>query len=182
MPNTHKSKDLNVVGALAVALGDRMDVATAQAAGAKASMPAALVSLEGWAGGQPIAILADALGVSHSRAVRLVDRLAEAGLARRRIDPTDGRAALVEPTAAGRRAARRVLAARAAVLESALAPLAASDRAALGELAARVLDHMTSGRSAARRTCRLCDTGACGHFEGRCPVTAAADRAAAVLD
>jgi hypothetical protein len=36
---------------------------------------------------------------------------------------------------------------------------------------------MIGSREDARRTCRMCDPVACGHHEGRCPVTQAADAA-----
>ena len=36
---------------------------------------------------------------------------------------------------------------------------------------------LASGRTAARRICRLCDVDGYGHHEGRCPVSIAADRA-----
>ena len=35
---------------------------------------------------------------------------------------------------------------------------------------------LTVDTRAARETCRLCDAHACGHYEGACPVTRAADR------
>jgi hypothetical protein len=41
---------------------------------------------------------------------------------------------------------------------------------------ATLLDATTDGRQSARQTCRLCDAHACGHFEGDCPVTNAAER------
>jgi hypothetical protein len=74
-------------------------------------------------------------------------------------------------------AAQRVLAARAGALEAALAPLGPEERAALARLAEEVLEGLITGRRHARATCRLCDAHACGHHEGRCPVTRGADRA-----
>jgi hypothetical protein len=43
-------------------------------------------------------------------------------------------------------------------------------------LAGAVLDVTTVDVRAANGTCRLCDAHACGHYEGTCPVTRAADR------
>jgi MarR family transcriptional repressor of emrRAB len=165
----------NRIGAMVVALGDRLREATEDAARMPASFPAALAALRMWAGGRPLDVLADGLRLSHSRAVRVVDRLEEEGLARREPDPGDRRAVRVELTPAGRRAADRVLAARAAVLDDALAGLTNAERRALGELAERVLGGVTESRRAARGICRLCDADACGHATGRCPVTRAAD-------
>ena len=139
-------------------------------------IPAALVSLREWADGKSIDVLAGAMRLSHSRAVRVVDRLEAAGLARREPDPSDGRRALVwlEPT--GHRLATRALAARADVLRLAVAKLGAEDLNDLERVLGALLDATTIDLRAAMGTCRLCDAHACGHFEGICPVTRAADR------
>ncbi len=171
--------DTNVVGAMAVALVDRLRAATEEAADMPASFPAALTALRMWAGGRPVDELADGLRVSHSRAVRVVDRLEAEGLARRRQSADDKRAVLVELTPAGRRAADRVVAARAKALEDTLKGLSAADRRALAKLASSVLGELTMGRESARGICRLCDAIACGHDEGDCPVTQAANVAEA---
>jgi DNA-binding MarR family transcriptional regulator len=168
--------DLNVIGALVVVLGDRIRDATEQASGMGGALPAALSALHEWAGGRSIETLAGGLRLSHSRTVRVVDRLEERGLARRGRDPADGRGVLVHLTPAGRRAGRAVLDARAAALEEALQP---DERRRLAPLAEQLLAHATSGRRAAGAICRLCDAHACGHAEGRCPVTRAADAAEA---
>ena len=171
--------DLNVVGALLVALGDRMRDATEDAAGLRGAFPAALVALHEWAGGRTIETLAGGLRLSHSRTVRVIDRLEAAGLAARSPDPADGRGVLVALTPAGRRAGQRVLDARALALETALRSLGDVDRRALAVLAGRLLADATTGRRAAGAICRLCDAHACGHHDGRCPVTRAADTAEA---
>ena len=171
--------ETNRIGAMVVALGDRLRAATEEAVSMPASYPAALSALGTWAGGRPVDVLADGLRLSHSRVVRVVDRLEHDGLARRRPNPDDGRAVRVDLTAAGRRAADRVLAARATALEEALGGLSGEERALLGELAASVLGEVTTGRRSARGICRLCDPVACGHETGLCPVTRAADRAEA---
>jgi DNA-binding MarR family transcriptional regulator len=153
---------------MALTVADRMAAAAEEAAGETGAIPAALVSLDEWAGGRPIEVLAGALGVTHSRAVRVIDRLEADGLARRR---REGRTALVELTAAGRRRAERISKARAAVLERALGGLDAGEREQIGALAARVLANLAETHVAARRVCRLCDVTACGYREGRCPIT-----------
>ena len=136
--------------------------------------PAALVSLREWADGRSVEILAEAMRLSHSRAVRVVDSLEEAGLARREPDPTDGRRALVWLKPSGRKLADRALEARARVLESALSQLSARQMGELEKLLAAVLGVTTVDGRAANTTCRLCDAHACGHYEGNCPVTQAA--------
>jgi DNA-binding MarR family transcriptional regulator len=171
--------DDNVVGALALALVDRIGDATGDAAGVTGIPAAALAALHEWAGERPIQTLADGLRLSHSRTVRVIDRLQAEGLARRARDPDDGRSALVALTPRGAEAARRVLDARAAVLDAALGQLAPADRAALARLAEQVLEALIAGRREAGQACRLCDAHACGHHEGRCPVTRGADAAVA---
>jgi len=171
--------DRNVVGALVVALGDRIRDATEDAAGMSGALPAALASLHQWAAGRTVETLAGGLRLSHSRTVRVIDRLEADGLATRERDPANGRNVLIRLTPAGERAGAAVLAARDGALADALQALDARDRHALAELAERVLDGVTTGRRSARSICRLCATGACGHHEGRCPVTRAADAAEA---
>jgi len=171
--------DLNVVGALAVALGDRVRDATEAAAGMGGALPAALASLHEWAGGRTVDTLAGGLRLSHSRTVRVIDRLEAEGLAVRERDPADGRGVLVRLTPAGERAGAAVLAARVTALEDALGGLGERDLRSLAGSAEHVLARLTSGRRAARATCRLCASHACGHDDGRCPVTRAADAAEA---
>jgi rubrerythrin len=60
------------------------------------------------------------------------------------------------------------------VLEDALAGLAPLQRRALDEILSSVLVGLIRGPGATRWMCRLCDMGACGRAEGRCPVANAA--------
>jgi DNA-binding MarR family transcriptional regulator len=173
-------RDGNVLGALSLAVADRMSEAVAAAADQSQTAAAALSALEHFADGCSIDRLRRVLGLTSSGTVRLVDRLVAAGHVRRKPGP-DARTTSIALTAAGRRAARRVTAARAAVLQDALAPLSPAQRAAFEALAAQVLDGVVRGkldreasRESTRWTCRLCDLGACGRDEGRCPAAAAA--------
>src|SRR5215207_8181777 len=139
MLSAHMDHDRNVVGALVVALGDRIRDATEDAAGMSGALPAALASLREWAGGRTIETLAGALRLSHSRTVRVVDRLEADGLATRSRDPVDGRSVLVDLTPAGHAVGRLVLGARATALEAGLRSLAPRDRAALAGAAEHAL-------------------------------------------
>lgn len=177
MTHAHNPDEANLLGALAIALGDELRAATDRAAERGATAPAAIVALSGYLPGAPIDALARVLGLSHSGAVRLVDRLATDGLLERGA-ASDGRAVALRPTPAGEALADRVLAARREVLERALAPLSAEERGQLGGLLARMLAGLTEDRAAARRICRLCEIDTC-HHRGTCPVTAAADAAQA---
>jgi DNA-binding MarR family transcriptional regulator len=177
MLSAHMDHDMNVIGAMVVLLGDRLRDATEEAAGMAGALPAAVVALHEWAGGRTIETLAGGLRLSHSRTVRVVDRLAADGLAVRERDPGDGRGVLVDLTPAGRRLGGAVLAARAAALEHAVGSLGPADRAALAQAAEALLAPAATSRRAARAICRLCDAHACGHHDGRCPVTNGANAA-----
>jgi MarR family transcriptional regulator, negative regulator of the multidrug operon emrRAB len=172
------ARDANLLGALSITVAERLEAATRAAAAHGGSGPAALAALETFLDGSSIDTVRKPLGLTHSAAVRLVDRLAAAGLVRRGAGE-DGRSVAVFLTPAGRRAAAQVQGGRMKALGEALAPLDASERAQLTRLQEKLLAGLTSGRADARRICRLCDAHACGHEEGRCPVTRAADRAEA---
>jgi DNA-binding MarR family transcriptional regulator len=175
MPEAYISQVTNRLGALALTLGDSIRDATEEATGMAGGLPAVLVSLREWADGRSVDVLAEAMRVSHSRAVRVVDRLEAAGLARRESDPSDGRRALVWLEPAGRELAERALDARSRVLLSAVGELDAADLRDLERLLGMLLDATTVDVRAAAETCRLCDAHACGHYEGTCPVSQAAD-------
>jgi MarR family transcriptional regulator, negative regulator of the multidrug operon emrRAB len=176
MPEAYISRVANRLGAAALTLSDGIRDATEEATGMAGGLPAALVSLREWADGESVEVLAEAMRVSHSRAVRVVDRLEAAGLARREPDPSDGRRALVWLEPAGRELADRALDARARVLLSAVAELEDADVRDLDRVLATVFHATTVDLPAAKSTCRLCDAHTCGHYERACPVTRAADR------
>jgi DNA-binding MarR family transcriptional regulator len=172
---------VNVLGALSVALADRIREATEAASGFTGAAPAALVALEQFAGGRATEDLARATGLTHSGAVRLVDRLVDAGLVERR-PGRDGRSLSIVLTPAGRRLSRRVTDARAAAIETALGDVGAADRRALLALTDTIVATVTAQRLAARAggaepagwLCRLCDFADCGRPQGECPAANAA--------
>src|SRR5206468_2361025 len=75
----------------------------------------------------------EVLGLTPSGAVRLIDRLEAAGYLVR-LPGHDGRSTTVRLTRSGRGAARRVSAARASILERAVAELSAGERRSLDAL------------------------------------------------
>src|SRR4051812_26989829 len=164
---TH-AHEVNALGALALEVARRVQAAGDAASPHGASVPAALTALHGLTGGHSIDALRRVVGLTHSGAVRLVDRLSAAGLVERRVG-ADGRAVALQLTPEGRRAARRVLARREAAIESALTPLSARERADLARLHERLLAHLTEGHEDRRRVCRLCDVDGCGRD---CPTRA----------
>jgi MarR family transcriptional regulator, negative regulator of the multidrug operon emrRAB len=152
----------NTLGALAVALVDGVQAAV-DGEGATAS--AALVTLY-FEPGTSIEQLRRALAITHSGGVRLVDRLAGAGLVERRQGV--GRRVALVLTAAGRRAARRALSGRRGVIERALAALTPAEHDQLDALVGKMLGALVEDDDDAWRICRLCDVDSCTNPE--CPV------------
>ena len=165
----------NLLGALGLVVADRMTDALEESSGQSLTTATALSALRDFLDEPSVDLLRQVLGLTSSGTVRLVDRLVEAGYVRRGTGP-DGRTTAVRLTAAGRRAAAKVAAARGQVLEEALSALPPGERAAFERSLGTVLVAMMRGPGATRWMCRLCDTGACGRPAGRCPVAAEATR------
>ena len=165
----------NLLGALSLVVADRITDALEDVSSQSLTTATALSALHDFLDEPSVDLLRQVLGLTSSGTVRLVDRLVEAGYVRRGTGP-DGRTTAVRLTAAGRRAAARVAAARGQVLDEALSSLPARERAAFERSLGTVLVGMMRGPGATRWICRLCDTGACGRPEGRCPVAAEATR------
>jgi MarR family transcriptional repressor of emrRAB len=175
-PGAEAAREANLLGALSLAVAERSDRAVEAAAAHGGAAPAALSALATFLDGSSLDVLRRPLGLSHSAAVRLADRLARDGLVRR--EPgADARSVSIRITEDGIRLAGLIRAERERALESVLAPLSRAEREELTRLHEKLLGGLTGGRADAARICRLCDSVACGHEQGRCPVTRAADRA-----
>lgn len=168
----------NLLGALSLALADRVSDAISAAAEQSArpgseTAAAALSALHHFLGEPTIDRLRTVLGLTSSGTVRLVDRLEAAGYVERRRGE-DGRTTIVALTEQGRRAASRVSEARETVLVEALAVLTPEQREALEALSGTMLVGLMRGPGATRWNCRLCNTGVCGVQTRECPVSRAA--------
>jgi DNA-binding MarR family transcriptional regulator len=170
---TQLDREANVLGALALVITDQAAGAIAAAAGQSASAAAALSALHQFLDRPTIDRLRQVLGLTPSGAVRLVDRLADAGLVARG-PGEDGRSRSVSLTVRGRRVAARVAAARAATLTGALSGLTPAERATLGSLLDRVMANVVDAKDGGAWICRLCDLTACERAAGRCPAANAA--------
>ena len=159
----------NITGAPSLVIADQMSDAVSAAAGRSDSAAAALAALLHFLDEPSVDLLRQVLGLTSSGTVRLLDRLEESGYVRRG-PGDDGRSVAVTLTESGRAAAERVTAARAGVLERALAVLSPPERQAFEQLAGKVLVGMMRGPGAVRWICRLCDTGVCRGAPGGCPV------------
>lgn len=178
MDRSTEARLANLLAVLALGLNDRVRSAEEAAAGHGAAAPSALVALHEFLGGASIDELRQVVGLTPSGAVRLIDKLSEAGLTKRG-PGRDGRSVAVALTRRGTAAAERILAARRRVSETALAGLSPTELEALTPLLERLLEQLTLGRLAERANgqkppggwlCRLCDFSACGRRKGACPV------------
>jgi len=163
----------NLLGALTLALGDRLEGAVTAASRLSESDAAALSALHQFLDAPRVDLLAQVLGLSSSGTVRLVDRLVGAGFARRTTS-SDGRVTSVALTASGHRRAESVAGSRLTLFDQALDALTPEERRHLGELAGKVLAGLVRPPGATRWTCRLCDLDVCGRAEGHCPTYEAA--------
>jgi DNA-binding MarR family transcriptional regulator len=154
----------NLLGAFVLAVADRLRLETEAAIGHTGSAAAALVTIVQYPD-RTVEFLRQALGLSHPAAVRVVDRLVEQRLVRRR-PAGHGPALALAPTAAGRRRARELLDLRQRVLAGALPELSRAESATLSGILERALAHLAD--SPGSTVCRLCDTRRCRRAD--CPV------------
>jgi DNA-binding MarR family transcriptional regulator len=157
----------NLLGAWSLTVTDRMaDVG--KASGLSATDQAALVTLLAHPD-RPVAWLGDVLGLTSSGATRLVDRLvASDWVARSAGDDTRQRR--VRLTRAGAATARKMVAARGAVLADSLTGLGDGDRARLERILEQLVGASAVDLMPAMRTCRLCDRVACRADDHECPL------------
>jgi MarR family transcriptional repressor of emrRAB len=161
--HTRDDRLLNLLGALAMGLGDRIAAATEETVGESATTVAALTNVAQFPGSS-IEELRHSLGLSHSATVRVVDRLVARRLVARQPGSRGPAVALV-PTAAGNRLTTRVLDVRRRVVADVVGD------SLPGELAPAIdvlLARLTVDPQTGDRICRLCDLAACP--EDRCPV------------
>jgi MarR family transcriptional regulator, negative regulator of the multidrug operon emrRAB len=156
----------NLLGAVALGVGDRVLRAAEEAAGRSGARAAALATLAQWPS-DTIEQLRTCLGLSHSATVRLVDGLVADGLVRRE-QVGGGPAVRPRLTEAGRAEARRILAGRNSVLQSLVGVLSDTEVAALTGVLEQLLESMTSDFEAGELICRLCELDACP--QDICPV------------
>lgn len=172
----------NLLGALSTGLNDGLHESTTAAAGLDGAAPAALVALLDFIPSGSVEALSQVVGLTHSGAVRLVDRLVVAGFVAR--EPgSDARSRSVTLTPEGGRRAHRVRTARQEAIARTIEQLTDGERAVLTELCERLIARLTRQRlkrRAANRTpaggalCRMCDFAACGRDKGVCPAAQAA--------
>lgn len=167
----------NLLGALSTGISDGICESTAMAAGLDGVASAALVALLDFMPCGSVRTLSEVVGLTHSGAVRVVDRLAAEGLVIRG-SSVDARSRSITLTAGGVKLARQVRGARERVVSRVLDHLTANERATLTPLCERLVAGITEQRLEKRNAgetpaggalCRMCDFGACGREIGICP-------------
>jgi DNA-binding MarR family transcriptional regulator len=171
--SSERSRLANLLAAAARLVDDAVDERLAGELGLAASAPAALVTLANHPG-QTVDDLRRTLRLTHSGAVRLVDRLEADGLVRRR---PHGRSVSLELTARGRRRHAGVERARLAAVEETLAALTPEARSRLEPILEALLAGHAASDQDLRRVCRLCAYDVCERPDCACPVAAAVDSA-----
>jgi MarR family transcriptional regulator, negative regulator of the multidrug operon emrRAB len=171
MPDGNDARTLNMIGALALALTDRIAAGARAESGLHESAASALIAITNHPG-EPVDTIRRALGLTHSGAVRLVDGLEAAGLVERRRSDRDARAIALWPTSTGQHNASKILAARAELLKPVLAGIGKAERKAIVALLETALAELTDNRDRARSICRFCEEAACRPLG--CPVEQAA--------
>lgn len=181
-PSTSDARLANLLAAAALGLTDRLHELGPQVAEVDAAAATALVALVDFAPGGSMRQLSQILGLTHSGAVRLVDRLAAAGLVRREPGP-DERSRAVVLTTKGRSAALALRAQRRSAAAALLDGLSDRERAQLTDACEVLVANLTRQRLAQRAAgkppsggalCRWCDFGDCGRPAGNCPAATVA--------
>ena len=152
-------RDLNVIGAFALALADDFKGAMQDLADGNESACSALIVI-GQESGLSVDRLSRILGLSQPGTVRLVDRLAEAKLVERKTG-SDRRSVALRLTDAGKRQVKSLLVGRQHALSQALRGLDDWERSTLAAIAGKVLRGLEHSEVECDRRCRLCDDTSC---------------------
>ena len=155
----------NLLGALALAITDRIETHMREEIHRSGEAAAAIIFL-GCIPGLSVEILRQVLQLSHPGTVRLIDRLEDDGSVERR-KTEDGRAVALHLTPDGDELRGRLMKRRLNVLETALARLTADERLTLGSLIAKVLANLPQTELDKHHICRLCSVRLCGND---CPI------------
>lgn len=164
---------LNVMGAM---LADALTAVEVGGGERGASETAALITIASYPG-QSIKTLAIILGLSHSAAVRLVEKLGDDGLVAV-VRGEDRRRLAVSITAAGRELTAAILDRRRTRLVAMLGALDAEETRQFSRLMEKMIAAETRSPTDGDRLCRFCDLANCP--QEICPVEREACRLRAV--
>jgi MarR family transcriptional regulator, negative regulator of the multidrug operon emrRAB len=177
---------VNLLGAAATGLTDAIESSVAAATGLDPAASQALIALLDFSPAGPVDMLSRGVGLTHSGAVRLTDRLVNAGYVVR-APGTDARSVIVRLSTAGRRVARRARTARHDAIAGSITSLSEPQQRRLAAALEVVIEAMThqrlelraiGGAPAGGALCRMCDFAACGRPTGDCPAARTVQAAA----
>lgn len=160
------NRTANLLGAVGIAVADRIEDTAREILNHAGETPAALVVI-GYGLGPSNDKLRHILGLSHPGSVRLVDRLVAEGLVERR-QGRDKRAIALYLTELGMAFRERLLAGRLAAVKPLLVGLTKSEQKMLATLLHKMLASMDFTDLERCTVCRLCDDRACTD----CPIPA----------
>ncbi|WP_249137196.1 MarR family winged helix-turn-helix transcriptional regulator [Bradyrhizobium canariense] len=149
----------NLLGALSLAVMDRIEQGAREVIGRGGETPAALVVI-GYGQGMTNDKLRRILGLSHSGTVRLVDRLVSDRLVERR-PGKDGREIALYLTATGAAARNDLMASRLSAVASLLDVLSPAETKRLGTLLHELLARQDTSELDRFTICRRCDDRVC---------------------
>jgi len=149
----------NLLGALSLAVMDRIEQGAREIIGRGGETPAALVVI-GYGQGMTNDTLRKILGLSHSGTVRLVDRLASDKLVERR-PGKDGREVALHLTTKGAATRNELLISRISAVESLLDVMPPAKTKQLGALLHELLAKQDTSEFDRFAICRMCDDRIC---------------------
>ena len=149
----------NLLGALSLAVMDRIEHGAREVVGRGGETPAALIVI-GYGQGMTNDKLRRILGLSHSGTVRLVDRLVSDRLVERR-PGKDGREVALHLTASGAASRNELLASRISAVTSLLDVLSPAERKQLETLIRELLARQDTSEMDRFTICRMCDDRVC---------------------
>lgn len=148
-----------MLGALSLAVVDRIEQGARDVVGRGGETPAALIVI-GYGQGMTNETLRRILGLSHSGTVRLVDRLVSDNLVERRA-AKDGREVALYLTAAGAATRTDLMASRISAVVSLLDVLSPAETKRLGTLLHELLARQDTTELERFTICRMCDDRVC---------------------
>lgn len=159
---TLKASDrlVNLLGALALGVSDRMRSAVAEAMPLGGETAAALIMI-GHVPTLSIDQLSHILRLSHAGTVRLVDRLVERNLVEKRPSAIDRRTMSLTLTTDGRQQRKKLLALRQAALAPLVKQVAPEDLAVFERVVETITARLPEDAFSALTTCRFCDEHRC---------------------
>ena len=166
----------NLLGALSLAVMDRIEQGARQVVGRGGETPAALVVI-GYGEGMTNDKLRRILGLSHSGTVRLVDRLVSDQLVERR-PGKDGREVSLYLTDTGAATRKDLLISRISAVASILNVLSPTETKQLGTLMRGLLARQGTSELDRLTICRRCDARVCTN----CPLPTTKGKHSCMLD